>query len=64
VKSAPSKLLRSPRHHSTRKKMDRPDVLEMLQFLYICGSCANSQAPMDRKPKVFEAKASGVGMQV
>ena len=44
--------------------MDRPDVLEMLQFLYICGSCANSQAPMDKKPNVFEVKASGVGMQV
>ena len=54
----------SPRHHSTKKKIDRPDVLPMLQFLYICGSCANSHAMMLRVPRTFDAKASGVGMHM
>ena len=64
MNNAPNRFPISPKHHSTRKKIDRPDVLPRLQFLYICGSCAKSQATILSVPRTFDVNASGVGTQV
>lgn len=64
VSRAPIRLLVSPKHHSTRKNMDKPDVDCNWTFLYIWGSCANSHETMLRVPNTDDIRASGVGMHV
>lgn len=60
----PSKLVKSPKSHSTKKNMLNPDVECKVQFLYICGICAKSHDAMLKQPSSVETKANGVGIQV